>query len=240
MVLSTRCLASPKRKGRRRVLLLLVSLALAGGHRVWPEHNPRFFIVTIDSSGGDFYEGKPTYTQVAEGQGVDVLQVVVRQGYLLSGWNTHPDGSGDVFDNTTIVYESMTVFAMWEPLVEISVHVDADHGMVGAQVVLRSNQGRFVPPMHQTLSLNDLTPIYDEIVISAPGLTRTMVSTGVDFYYFDPGWGYPRRQIGILPGTNVWIEITDLDPALAPFFEVSVSRSWMGNHDYITPGGDQL
>ena len=39
-----------------------------------------------------------------------------RSNYEFTGWNTKPDGSGDVFTAETDVKESMTVYAQWKPL----------------------------------------------------------------------------------------------------------------------------
>lgn len=39
-----------------------------------------------------------------------------RRNYEFTGWDTKPDGSGDVFTAETDVKESMTVYAQWKPL----------------------------------------------------------------------------------------------------------------------------
>lgn len=43
-----------------------------------------------------------------------------RSNYEFTGWNTKPDGSGDTFTAETDVKESMTVYAQWKPLANIS------------------------------------------------------------------------------------------------------------------------
>ena len=70
------------------------------------------YTVTFDGNGGT-----PTSTDVVvmEGESVDPLPTVTRDGYDFVEWNTASDGSGDTFTNSTPVIADITVYAIWQP-----------------------------------------------------------------------------------------------------------------------------
>jgi len=69
--------------------------------------------VTFDKNGGDT-EAVPSTLTVKDGETAAALPAPpTRSGYTFAGWNTQPDGSGTVFDGTTVVSGNVTVYAQW-------------------------------------------------------------------------------------------------------------------------------
>lgn len=69
-----------------------------------------------------------------------------RSGYKFTGWNTKPDGIGDVFIAETDVTESMTVYAQWQPL--------AGSGNLTVSKTVAGNAGDTSKEFHFTVKLD--------------------------------------------------------------------------------------
>ena len=76
---------------------------------------PTYVTVTFDGAGG-FVLPENRTRQTTSGSALTVYMPTaapVRSGYDFRGWTAQPNGAGDVFTSTTVVYEDMTVFAYW-------------------------------------------------------------------------------------------------------------------------------
>lgn len=107
--------------------------------------------VTFDGNGGKVANGDsyrslmPTATLNA-----DMPQNPTREGYRFAGWNTNADGSGTVFDNTTVVNADIIVYAQWAQL--YTVTFDSQGGsFVGVQTNLEKGD-YVVEPSNPTRS----------------------------------------------------------------------------------------
>jgi uncharacterized repeat protein (TIGR02543 family) len=69
------------------------------------------YTVTFDGNGGSGHV--PTSRLASHGGTVVLPSDLSQTGYAFVGWNTAADGSGDLFDGTTVVLENMTVYAQW-------------------------------------------------------------------------------------------------------------------------------
>jgi len=72
------------------------------------------FRVTYDKNGGEV-DAKPVQSPIiSSGRKVGSLpQPPTRSGFLFTGWNRKTDGSGTQFSDTSIVADSITVYALW-------------------------------------------------------------------------------------------------------------------------------
>ena len=71
-------------------------------------------IVTFDANGGAFAGGSTTSEVKTEsGSSVTLPANPTRSGYTFTGWNTRRDGNGDSFNKSTVVTDSLTVYAQW-------------------------------------------------------------------------------------------------------------------------------
>jgi len=74
--------------------------------------------VTFDGNGGIPYE---EIHSIAFGtaMGDDMPDNPTRMSHIFLEWNTEQDGTGYTFDYETAVYEDITVYAQWQPLIVI-------------------------------------------------------------------------------------------------------------------------
>lgn len=80
---------------------------------VTAEFEDILYTVTFNKNNGDT-EASPAAIQVISGGSTGTLPVSpVRSGYLFTGWNTAPDGSGTSFTADTAVSADLTVYAQW-------------------------------------------------------------------------------------------------------------------------------
>jgi len=71
------------------------------------------FIVTFDKNGGTT-DANPTTTTANYGGNVGTLPTApTKTGYTFDSWNTLSNGTGSVFENTTVVTTTVTVYAKW-------------------------------------------------------------------------------------------------------------------------------
>lgn len=70
------------------------------------------FHVVFDWNDGS---GKTETVSVTEGEALGDAMIAdpSRSGYTFSGWNTRQDGKGTSFDKSTVVTDSLTVYAQW-------------------------------------------------------------------------------------------------------------------------------
>lgn len=70
--------------------------------------------VTFDENGGDT-PANPNQMKLNQGTALNQLPIPPQKsGYVFREWNTQKDGSGDIFTETTIVEQDITVYAQWE------------------------------------------------------------------------------------------------------------------------------
>ncbi|GHV31311.1 hypothetical protein AGMMS4952_19810 [Spirochaetia bacterium] len=77
---------------------------------------PNYYLVTFNKNNTDSgsTEANPRTASVADGGTVNPLPTQpARTGYTFVGWNRAADGSGTVFDATTVVTANITVYAQW-------------------------------------------------------------------------------------------------------------------------------
>lgn len=92
--------------------------------------------VTFDGNGGSVASGD-SYRSLMPTATLNTAmpQNPTREGYRFTGWNTSADGSGTVFDNTTVVNADIIVYAQWAQL--YTVTFDSQGGsFVGVQTNL--------------------------------------------------------------------------------------------------------
>ena len=86
--------------------------------RIYRREAGPFFSVTYLANGGS---GSYTDRGIAEDSFYEIKSAeqtgISRPGYVLSGWNTEPDGSGETFkpDMGLNLRENLTLYAIWEP-----------------------------------------------------------------------------------------------------------------------------
>ncbi|GHU70821.1 hypothetical protein FACS189450_05880 [Spirochaetia bacterium] len=89
---------------------------VTGNITVYAQWTINTYTVTFDKNNTDSgsTEANPQTAVVADGGTVNPLPTApTRTGYTFSGWNTAADGSGTVFDATTMVTGNITVYAQW-------------------------------------------------------------------------------------------------------------------------------
>ena len=67
--------------------------------------------VTFDTNGGTTV--LPKY--VVQGGTLGETTTPIRAGYTFHGWNTAADGTGDDYNSSSIVNDSITLYAIWQP-----------------------------------------------------------------------------------------------------------------------------
>lgn len=85
---------------------------------------PTMVTVTFDKNNTDegSTEADPQSMEVEEGESVGTLPTPPeRPGYIFTGWNTAPDGSGTAFTEETAVSASIKVYAQWEEELDLSL-----------------------------------------------------------------------------------------------------------------------
>ncbi|MBF0543904.1 MAG: InlB B-repeat-containing protein [Candidatus Riflebacteria bacterium] len=71
------------------------------------------YSVTFDKNGGDT-NANPTKKAVSSAGNIGILPFIpTRSGYIFAGWNTSPDGTGNIFTATTTIPDFLTVYAQW-------------------------------------------------------------------------------------------------------------------------------
>ncbi|GHU18754.1 hypothetical protein FACS1894163_11090 [Spirochaetia bacterium] len=90
---------------------------VAGNITVYAQWTINTYTVTFDKNGGDTDASPTSKTVTVPATTIDALPTQpARLGYTFGGWNTKDDGTGTVFDETTLVTADITVYAQWNPL----------------------------------------------------------------------------------------------------------------------------
>ena len=71
------------------------------------------YTVTFDKNGGDTQSSPIAKEVTSDGNVYTLPTAPARSGYNFKGWNTQADGNGTAFTATTVVTNSMTVYAQW-------------------------------------------------------------------------------------------------------------------------------
>ncbi len=83
------------------------------------------YSVTFSPNGGTLSE---TVRVVRDGVAVGILPIPSREGWKFVGWNSEPDGSGEVWTMNTTVTGDAEIYAQWEALATYKVRFDANGG----------------------------------------------------------------------------------------------------------------
>jgi len=73
-------------------------------------------VVTFNPNGGTFPVGQTVSIIVPPGQPIGTANMPhtpALVGYMFAGWNTSPDGSGTWLDGNMIIFQNMTLYAIW-------------------------------------------------------------------------------------------------------------------------------
>ena len=102
--------------------------------KIVTSYGNRTVSVTFDSNGGT--EVSPSTIEVNIGECIGALPVAPsRAGYSFNGWNMSKDGTGVYFGEDTVVTDSLTVYAAWEPTgTTLSVNLDIRASYYGVAV----------------------------------------------------------------------------------------------------------
>lgn len=84
--------------------------AVVAQHVFYIEQPPTFYTVTLDPVSGNCETGS---ISVQEGHTLGTLPVPIQDGYRFAGWYTQ---SGDAAGEDTVVSQTMTLLAKWEPV----------------------------------------------------------------------------------------------------------------------------
>lgn len=101
--------------------------------QVYVEALPRFTVI-FDSGLGD----EPQMVEnILSGNTIALPQTPTRSGYRFAGWYTQKGGAGELFTETTVVTESLTVYAYWvkgETTEDFLVEQIPDQVYTGSQI----------------------------------------------------------------------------------------------------------
>jgi len=139
----------------------------------------------------------------------------MRSGFEFLGWNTEPDGSGSVFDETTPVSGSLIVYAQWSECLTVTFH---GNGGAPVRVVVPTLMDRTVTPWpadpvlanHRVTGWNTKADGTGDFFLPTTPVTAEMVSNNnLDVYAqwershytvaFHGNGGTPTRQDSFAP-----------------------------------------
>ena len=142
---------------------------------------PAIHTVTFDKTGGDT-EADPSTLNVTDGETVDALPVPpTRSGYTFAGWNTQPDGSGTVFNETTVVTGDITVYAQWS-LHPPHAPADLQASPGNGQVTLSWDSAAFAD--YYSLHIGTVSGTYDVLPATVTETTYTVTGLTNDMTYY--------------------------------------------------------